>query len=243
MKRELILREGYVLRVSPYKEADAMVTCFTKDGLISFLARGIRKLTSKNASSCQILSYSRFSLAATADQKSLTLQEGMLLKSTPEKEDLLWMACVSFLAEINARLLTEEDAPSIFPFFAKAMEGIENGYPIYSSCLLYFAKLLSLLGYGLEVDNCVLCNEKKDIVGISYENGGFVCAHCADETTYRLGARMLKVIRYAFRYPIEDFGRVAFEKEESLFLIQQFARYAEDLTGVHLKSVSLLEKC
>ncbi len=243
MKRELISKEGYVLRVSPYKETDAMVTCLGKDGLFSFLARGIKKLTSKNAASCRVLTYSRFSLSASSDQSSLILSESMPLSSIEEKDDLLWMSCVSFLAEINARMLTDEDAPEVFEAFDKTMKAIESGYPIYSACLLYFSKLLTILGYGLEVDRCVISGNKKNIVGVNYEEGGFISEEYADTNTVRLPSRALKILRYAFMYPLSDLGRVSFEKEESLALIGQLAIYAENLTGVKLKSVTMLEHC
>lgn len=243
MKQELIQKEGYVLRVSPYKEADAMVTCLGKDGLFSFLARGIKKLTSKNAASCRVLTYSKFSLNISTDKNSLTLSEGIPVSSIEEKEDLLWMSCTSFLAEINARMLTEEDASEVFPAFDKTMKEINKGYPIYSACLLYFAKLLTILGYGLEVDQCVISGSKKNIVGVNYEEGGFISEEYADANTVRLPARALKILRYAFIYPLSDLGRVAFEKEESLALISQLSTYAENLTGVKLKSVSMLERC
>lgn len=243
MKRELIQLEGYVLRVSPFKEADAMVTCLGKDGLFSFLARGIKKLTSKNAGSCRVLTYSKFSLNASADHKSLSLSESSPLFAIEEKDDLLWMSAVSFLAELNARLLTEEDAVDVFPAFDTTMKAIRNGYPIHSACLLYFAKLLTLMGYGLEVDECVISGSKQNIVGVNYDEGGFISEPYANELTLRLGSRYLKILRYAFRYPLSDFGRVAFEKEESIELISQLANYAENLTGVRLKSVSMLERC
>ena len=243
MKRELIQKEGYVIRLSPYKEADMMVTCFGPEGLFSFLARGIRKLTSKNAASCRPLTYSHFSLSVSSTGGNLTLVEGQPEKAMIEKDDLLWMSSLSFFTEINSRLLTEVDAKTIYPYFDKAVDLLLTGYSIHSAALLYFAKLLTLLGYGLEVDHCVLCGKKTDIVGVSFEEGGFICQDCESETSEKIGVRNLKILRYGFRFPLNDFGRVSFEKEESLFLIERLSRYAEDLTGVKLKSVSMLSRC
>ena len=42
--------EGIVIRQVQYKEKDAMISVLTKDGTVSFLARGILNPTSKNAS-------------------------------------------------------------------------------------------------------------------------------------------------------------------------------------------------
>ncbi len=242
MRKELIEKQGYVLRLSPYKETDAMVTAFNEGGLFSFLARGVRKMTSKNAASCQVLSLSRFSLLTSADGRSLTLSESEPISPMPQKEELSWLGALSFLAEVSVRFSEEGGGAEHYPVFAKAMDAIRNGYPILSACLLYFASILNNLGYGLQVDGCVLCGKKEGIIGISYEEGGFVCEDCADELTERPGARDLKILRYAFRYKVEDFGRVAFEDKESVRLLVQLARYAENCTGVRLKSLALLEK-
>ncbi len=243
MRKELIQKEGYVLHISPYKENDAMVACIGEEGLFSFLARGIKKTNSKNASSCQIFAYSRFSLFSSIDGNSLYLSEGKPLFALKEKDDLLWMSCLSFLSEINSRLLSEEDAIKAFPYLDKAIKEINEGYPIYSACFLYFAKLLAIMGYGLEVDRCVISGNKKNIVGVNYKEGGFVSEGYADSNTIRIGGRMLKILRYAFLFPLEDFGRVSFNKDESIALICQLASYIENLTNVKLKSTLMLERC
>ncbi len=243
MREELIEREGYVLRVVPYKETDLIVTALDEDGMFSFLARGGNKINGKNAAACRLLSYSRFSLLILANKERLTLKESEPIIPLKEKEDLTYMSLVFFLSEINSKFLSEEDAKEIFPYFDKAMRKIDEGYPIHSACLLYFAKLITIMGYGLEVDSCVISGKKTDIIGINYVEGGFVSKGYENSNTVLLSSRSLKILRYAFIYPLSDFGRVSFEKEESISLILQLSRYLESMTGVKLKSTSMLEQC
>ncbi len=243
MREELVQKEGYVVRAAPYKETDLIVTALGKDGLFSFLARGGNKINGKNAAACRVLTYSRFSLLLSSDKERLTLKESEPILTLKEEEDLAYMSCVFFLSEINSRLLGEEDALEAFPYFDKAMKNIDNGYPIYSACLLYFAKLIVILGYGLEVNKCVISEKKNDIVGINYLEGGFISKGYEDSNTTLLNSRMLKILRYSFIYPLNDFGRVSFNKEESISLILQLSSYLESMTGVKLKSTLMLERC
>ena len=55
--------EGLVLRVSPFQEADAMLSVLTRGhGLLSVRARGLRRAKSPLKGACQLLAYSEFTL-------------------------------------------------------------------------------------------------------------------------------------------------------------------------------------
>ena len=55
--------EGLVLRVSPFQEADAMLSVLTREqGLLSLRARGVRRAKSPLKGACQLLAYSEFTL-------------------------------------------------------------------------------------------------------------------------------------------------------------------------------------
>jgi DNA repair protein RecO (recombination protein O) len=234
-------KAGYVVRVVPYKESDAMISLLTPEGLVSFAARGIAKPTSKNAASCRLLSYSSF-LLTESGTGSLTLKEGNLLKAPPEKEELANLAALSFLSELTSKTLQEEEAVALYPWLAAALEAIRQSFDPFSACLLYFAHLLVESGYGLEVDECVYSGKKSDIVGVSYEDGGFVSRGYESPSTHLFSPRKLKIIRYAFRCPLDSFARVSFEKGECLEILEELAQYLDDLTGVTLKSLSVLRK-
>ena len=54
---------GLVLRVSPYKDADAILTVLTEDkGTLTVKARGLRRNKSNLSAPCQLLAYSEFTL-------------------------------------------------------------------------------------------------------------------------------------------------------------------------------------
>ena len=243
MKKEIIRREGYVLRLSPYKDADMMVTAIDKNGLFSFLARGIRKMTSKNASACQILSYSSFSLAASADLQSLSLTEAAVVRPRPDQEQLDVLSAASFLAEVTLRFSEEDGGAENYPYLDAAVKALTSGYSPFATCLLYLAPVLHHLGYGLNVDSCVNCGSKTGIVAVSFEEGGYLCENCVGPETPHLPVRDLKILRYAFRYQPSDFVRVEFDKEECMRLLSLLVQYAENFTGVRLKSIALLLKC
>ena len=230
--------EGFVLRSSPYKESDAMVSVLSSDGLFSFLARGIQKNTSKNFASCQLLSKAKFSLA---EQKNggFALSESEVISLPDGKGDLTRLAVFSFLGEISVKLIAEEEAGTLYPWLSQTMKTMNEQGKELSSALIYFCHLLSVIGYGLEVNECVVCGKKTNIVGVSFTEGGFVCGDCASPSS-KMSSRDLKILRFCFKCGLEDALRVSFEAKESLSLLKKLTRYVEDFTGVKLRSLELL---
>jgi DNA repair protein RecO (recombination protein O) len=233
--------EGYVIHHAQFKENDAMVSVLSKEGLVSFLARGVLKTTSKNAASCQLLSYSRFSLIA-GKGGGYSLKESEVLTMPDGKDSLERLTAFSFLAEVSNKLIQADEAEEAYPFLDAAMKAIASGVDAFTEALLYFSHVLLIAGYGLDVDECVYCQSKSGIAGISYADGGFVCKEDLQEGVEACDPRKLKILRYAFRCKVEDFPRVSFGKDECQDLLRELCQYANDLTGVSLKSLELLLK-
>ncbi len=231
---------GYVIRLTPFKESDMMVEALTPQGFVSFLARGVAKPTSKNRAACQLLTRSRFSLELKGSVYAL--YEGEALEAPLGKEDLAHYGVYAFLTEVTAKTAVAEEGAALYPYLEAALKAIATGFDPLSAALLYFAHLLQEEGYGLVVDGCVRCGKTTDIVGLSYEQGGLLCRSHLGEEKNRATPRKLNIVRYAFRSGPADFPRVAFLPEESKGLLLELSHYLNDLTGVTLKSLPLLEK-
>lgn len=230
--------EGIVLRSTPYKESDAMVNVLSHDGLFSFLGRGVQKNISKNFASCQLLSKAKFSLV---EQKNggYALSESEVISLPDGKGDLTRLAIFSFLSEVSVKLISEEEAGQIYPWLCQTMDLLKEAGKEASSALIYLCHLLSVIGYGLEVNECVTCGKKTNIVGVSFRDGGFVCSDCASPSM-KMTPRNLKILRFCFKCGLEDALRVSFEPKESLSLLKNLISYVEDFTGVKVRSLELL---
>jgi len=235
--------EGIVLRITPVKEADAMVLAIGAEGFFSFYAHGVKKLTSKNAAILQPFVEGKF-LLRKSTSGSLSLSESSLIASLQPKEgDLVAMAVDSIMLELTTRLVQEDESASLYPYLKAALAAINQGKDPYCAGLLYFARVLINMGIGLNVDGCTSCGNKKDIVALSLQEGGFLCKECANELMVeKTPLEQLKMYRYIFKAPLEDIGRVSFEPLLGKALYSELGRYVDDLTGVHLKSVDFLSQ-
>ena len=92
---------GIILKSVPYKESDAIITLLTKDeGLISFKARGVHKINSKNASITQLYTIGEYKWDGKTDYSNKTLISGTS-NYFPLKiyDDLKYSCLLSFISE------------------------------------------------------------------------------------------------------------------------------------------------
>ncbi len=231
--------EGYIIRLSEYKDSDRIVTVCGEEGLLSFHAYGVKKTGSKNAPSLLPLSYSSFLLSEKGGLYSL--KEGMLLIPPPYKDDLKSMASLSFINELSAKLIMEEEAKEAYLWLKEALKAIENGFSPLTASLIYFAKLIELEGYGLNVDECVYCSSKRKITGIDFSEGGFVCEKEGKiPSAIYPKKRYLEIFRYIFRCPLSSFSRISFEDKECLEIIESLSQYVKDAVSLRFKSLPVL---
>lgn len=233
---------GIVLRLTPFKDTDAMINAISEEGFLSFKARGVEKLTSKNAPSVQPLTLSQFVLMESPNG-GLSLKEGDAIEFFGKIDDLSNAAALSLIQELTLKIIQEDEAAMAYPYLLQALRLISMGKDGLNMGLLYFAKVLSIGGYGLNVDRCVACGEQKDIVCLSYSEGGFLCRDDYDpESDNKTTPRRLQIARFLFKCEAKDFERANFTKEECSLFYEEFGEYLENLTGVRLKSITLVRK-
>lgn len=240
MAREMTTIEGYVYSSNDYRDSDKMVSVFTKEGPISFLARGINKYENKNRGLILPLTYGHFSLEK-GKAGGLTLKEGVADSYVDPKGDYLKLAFISYLTELTSKASFFPDNEEVYIYLDAAIKSIDK-LPIYTNSILFLSHILSIFGYSPNVDGCLECGKKTDIIGFSFLEGGYFCDEHLISESDRLPSYRLKLIRYLFKSGLKDYDRVSFPDEDAKWALRQLALYAEDIASIHLNSVSLLLK-
>ncbi len=239
MKGTTIDLEGYVIRLSDYKDNDCMVTFITKDGIYSFQARGIKKPISKNHILSTLLVKARVTLLN--DSSRYTLKESALISFPDLKDDFLITICLQFINELNSKIM--DQSSHLYEYLDVLLSNTKNDVsPLLTFCTIYFAQFLKNEGYGLNVDSCVFCEKKSDIVGISIANGGFICRDDIEYDSEKKEPRFLKIIRFCFKCQPSDMARVKFENKECIQVISFLSTLYEESTGLKLKSLEYLRR-
>ncbi|HBE99259.1 MAG TPA: DNA repair protein RecO [Firmicutes bacterium] len=230
---------GYTIRISDYKDSDCIVTFLTEENVLTFRARGIKKIKSKNRNAISPLTKSEVTLLQMGE--SLTLSEAKQISAPKLNGDFLLNSCFSFLNELNSKIVDSDETSELYEWLDEAMNFLNQKNDEYlTPCLIYFAQFLRLEGYGLDVDDCVVCGKKNDIVGISLSKGGFLCREHLEFEFEKKEPRFLKIIRFCFRCSPKDMNRVHFEKKECLRCIAYLSEFYEQSAGEKLRSLEYL---
>lgn len=206
--------EGVVLRTRPLGEADLVVTLYTaEEGKIEAVARGGRRLRSRLLGCIQPFSHGRYFLwrGRTLD----SLSQGELVRSFRElREDLLRMACASYLAELVDGLTPErEPSRAIFSLLLEGWGFLAGSPPETNSVLngvsVFELRLLNILGYAPQLWQCLSCKTAEEgewYFGI--RTGGLLCARCAsqDETARPVSGETLGGLRQLASTPLARAG-------------------------------------
>lgn len=236
--------DGYVIDVKDYRENDALLTILSEEhGQITMVARGIKKVKSKNAPACQLFTFARLQLNYREHSAMQTLVRAEIIESYRHiREDLLKQSVASYLCECiyKSKLEDEED---IFILLSQCLEILKNkeeNDPIRVLCM--FQAIMNRY-HGIEpyVDGCVGCNRVHDICALSVVAGGFICKACYQAGKARLmNAEDLKSFRLLCKASMEHYELL---KAYPAFTYQHFEllfMFFEEYAGIQVKSIEFL---
>lgn len=239
IKEEVV--EGVILKKTPYKENDEILHVYTKSfGKIGIHAKGVRKLTSKNARACQEMMIS---------EMTIHLKKGIssLMKATPIhylrhiKENLESEIIGNYILEYFYRYI-DENIPSLeeYQMLVKSLYALDQGYPPLLVYLLFNVFILEHNGVNLNVDGCVVCGSTK-VISISLEDGGFLCQeHLQHHRTYSI--EILKAFRHIHKVSIDKIDSLHIDEEIIKKLIPIMNYFIEEYTGISLHTKTFIKQ-
>ena len=138
---------GFVIKRINVGEADRYVTFFTREnGKMEVIAKGVRKLSSRRASSIELLNLVEF--ASVKSVKNYVLTETKLLSSCSGlKSDYAKVPAVFLMCELIDKLCVENQPHSdIFNLLFSTIKEINSSYSA-DTIQNFQIELLSLLGF------------------------------------------------------------------------------------------------
>jgi DNA repair protein RecO (recombination protein O) len=137
--------KAYIIKRVNSKDSDRFITLFTKDhGKLEVLAKGVRKISSKRASSLEPLNLIEFQAVKSGQYHVLT--EVKLVSSQDHlKKELKYIKQVFLVCELINSIMPQGVAHAdVFDLILRALPHISKD----EKTLIYFqAKLLTLLGF------------------------------------------------------------------------------------------------
>lgn len=199
--------KGLILRETPYKEADVMLSVLTEcGGKLSVLARGAKRKGSRISAGIQLLTYSEFTLYESGGRYTLNEAEPIEM-FYGIRNDIVKLALASYFAEVLEQAADEE---TINPELLRL--GLNSLYALSKTSLpheqikaVFELKVSELSGYAPNVGACSCCGSVDEIVAFDVKNGCFLCSACNRGGNKRIDGAVADAMRFVLR---EDVKRI-----------------------------------
>ena len=132
--------ELFILRMTPYREKDFIITAISPEGLVVFKAVGLAKPNAKLSGIVTLYAI----VEAELDEKKtgLVLTNALAVsKTTKIMSDYQKLSVLNFIGESTLRLLHDEsEIASSYPYIKKSCSRTRNGFFAFDTCLYYTCK-------------------------------------------------------------------------------------------------------
>lgn len=176
-----IKTDGIVLRETQYKDADKLLTVFSREfGKITLRARGVKSARSRLKAPCQLLAYSEFTIKEY--QGRYTIVEAMPKELFSEvQRDLELFYLAAYFVQITETVAQENDPdPELLSLLLNALYALAKlNRPQWLVKAVFELRTACLSGFMPDLRGCVHCDAVfPDRFNIS--QGVLQCAACGD---------------------------------------------------------------
>ena len=232
--------EGIIVSEFAFEESSKIIKIFTKEGIISVIAKGAKKIKSPFFGTTTKFTYGVYNIVYKENGLSRLVDSDILDDFRNIKKDIVKVSYATYITELTLQVYKHEENKNIYDLYIASINKINKGYdPLIISNILKL-KLLDNLGIKPVIDKCVVCGSTKDIVTVSSYLGGFVCKNCLNNEPI-VDIKTINLIRGLYYVDISKISKLEIsdknKKEIDTFINDYYDRYS----GIYLKSKSILD--
>lgn len=192
---------GIVLRHVKYDEAEKLFIIITPTGKVKAFAKGVRKVTSKNAGHLELFTHAHIQTVEGNSGRyiitnSVSIDRFDILAQHIEKYAMAMFAC-----EVVDKFSQEND-DTAYHKLLYILTSLRNSSYSNNDILFVLTQLSISIGIYPSLELCAICGKDNtpDDIRYSYDNGGVICQDCYDDNAINLSLYTVKVLRNAYRY-------------------------------------------
>jgi DNA repair protein RecO (recombination protein O) len=238
--------EAIVLRTYPLREADLLVTLFTRlEGKVHGVARSAKKSKRRFGGALEPLTYVRAFYDVKERQDLVRLDSCEVLES-PMASEVSYARAVALghMAELLDELLPDHEAnDAIFRLTLSVLHTL-TGANVWMPVTYFELWLTRLVGFLPELDECVVCGRNLNGSRAYFHAlaDGLMCADDKRLASSEISSQSREVAAQMFRASVETFAGTPWRKARGAdlrkFLIQILQRHIEK----KLVTAGMLEK-
>ncbi|MDP2692461.1 MAG: DNA repair protein RecO [bacterium] len=254
--------ESIVLSRRDFREFDQIISLYTKDkGKIELLARGVKKMQSKNSAHLEPFSYVEIEIIKGRTIDYLTKVVSIDFFSVIRQNIDLSLNAGFLSSFIDIVTEVNEKDIKVFELFLTWLKFVERTDKFKNILTdAFIINLFSLLGFNPILDYCVVCKkEYKEMVsenilnrkslGMYFAGGGIICSRCRQEKrlVYELvmdiGLKEISNLQMVLKGDwklIQEFNMENIEQKKLHKLIYEFVLFHSEKRiedwGLHIKT-------
>lgn len=232
--------EGIVISVTPYGESSKIINILTKDeGIIGVMAKGAKKIKSPLRIATEKLTLGIFNVYYHKDKLSTLVSADIINPLLNIKTDIVKIGYLTYIVELAGQTAKQNNDKSIYSILKSCILKIEEGLNPAIMTNILELKMLDYLGVGIDLDKCIKCGNTKNILTISGDEGGYICADCrTNEPIY--GEKTIKMFRLYYYVDIDSITDLKISLEVVANINRILTDYYDRFTGLYLKSKEFL---
>lgn len=177
---EQVKIQAIVLNKVDFKDNDRILTLFSpQQGRVTVSCKGVKKQNSKLRAASELFAFGTYILTESHGRYTVTGYDSIdSFHELREDFDRLSLA-VMLLKICEKAIAPDEGDMELFSLLINSLhklreKGIDSGYAIS----VFLLKFCSIFGYQPDLNECVKCGKKEDLVCLSPESGGVTCLDC-----------------------------------------------------------------
>ena len=233
--------EGIIVSEIDYKESSKIINVFSPSlGVIGIIARGTKKIKSNLSGVTSKLTYGYFHIKYKENGLSTLMEVDVIDSFKNIRRNIDLISYASYLVELSSMVYRHDSNMDIYHLLIDSLKKIDEGYDYEVITNILELKLLDYLGIKPNIDSCVNCGNKNDIVTISSYKGGYLCKNCAHNEVI-VNIKTIKLLRMFYYVDISKISKLDvsdnIKKELNNFIDDYYDRYS----GLYLKSKEFLK--
>lgn len=238
--------EAIVLRTYPLREADLLVTLFTRiEGKVHGVARSAKKSKRRFGGALEPLTYVRAIYDVRERQELVRLDSCEVLESPLATEvNFARAVALGHIAELLDELLPDHEANDAVFRLTLSVLHVLTGAEIWMPITYFDLWLTRLVGFLPELSECVVCGRNLNGSRAYFHAlaDGLMCADDKRLASSEISSESRKLAAQMFRASVESFTKAPWPKAQGSdlrkFLVQILQRHIEK----KLVTAGMLEK-
>lgn len=234
--------EGIIITETPYGENSKIINVLTKEkGMIGIMCHNAASIKNPLRTKTLKFTYGIFHIKYKETKLSLLVDVDIIDNLTNIKSDIELISYMSYITDLTYQVVKQNNDSSIYNLYISIVKKLnEKQNPLVLSNILEL-KYLEYLGVGLNLNSCIKCGNKTNIVTLDADEGGYICQNCYTNEKL-LSPQSIKLIRMYYLIDINSISEIKI-KDDIIQEINYFLdKYYERYTGIYLKSKDFLKR-